>query len=146
MPDLIQTEHVPSKGLARPQNKNKLNEKNKNTKKTSHIQVRKEVVSTVVSNKTKKCQPVAGDMPDLIQTEHVPSKGLARPKNKNKQNEKKKKQKLNDFTNVTLLVQDECTKSLSTTRLKHKIMNKLTKAINGNIKTTIKVIHWNYGE
>ena len=34
--------------------------------------------------KTTKCQPPAGNMPDLIQTVHVPSRGLARPKNKNK--------------------------------------------------------------
>ena len=27
----------------------------------------------------KKCQPAAGDMPDLIQTVHVPSSWLARP-------------------------------------------------------------------
>ena len=29
--------------------------------------------------KTKKCQPAAGDRPDLIQTAPVPSRGLARP-------------------------------------------------------------------
>ena len=32
--------------------------------------------------KTKKCQPAAGDWPDLIQTEPVPSRGLARPPKK----------------------------------------------------------------
>ena len=32
--------------------------------------------------KTKKCQPAAGDIPDLIQTEYVPSSGLARPNKK----------------------------------------------------------------
>ena len=47
-------------------------------------------LSDIVKIKTKKCQPAARDMPDLIQTEHVPSKGLARPKNKNKLNEKNK--------------------------------------------------------
>ena len=52
-----------------------------------------------VCKKTKKCQPVAGDMPDLIQTEHVPSKGLARPQNKNKLNEKNKN------TNKTMSLQ-----------------------------------------
>ena len=44
----------------------------------------------VVLTKTKKCQPDAGDMPDLIQTEHVPSTGLAPQNNKNKRNEKYK--------------------------------------------------------
>ena len=34
-------------------------------------------------SKTKKCQPDAGDRPDLIQTEPVPSTGLARQQNKN---------------------------------------------------------------
>ena len=35
---------------------------------------------TQVSTKSKKCQPDAGDRPDLIQTEPVPSTGLARSK------------------------------------------------------------------
>ena len=43
--------------------------------------------------KTKKCQPDAGDRPDLIQTEPVPSIGLARQQNKNKQNEKTENRK-----------------------------------------------------
>ena len=38
-------------------------------------------LSSVLKNKkTKKCQPVAGDMPDLIQTVHVPSKRAGTPK------------------------------------------------------------------
>ena len=41
--------------------------------------------------KTKKCQPDAGDRPDLIQTEHVPSTGLARQNNKNKLKNRKSK-------------------------------------------------------
>ena len=40
--------------------------------------------------KTKKCQPAAGDMPDLIQTEHVPNSWLARPPKKNIKNKKQK--------------------------------------------------------
>ena len=41
----------------------------------------------------KKCQPPAGDMPDLIQTEHVPNRRLAHPKIKcsNKSNKIKTK-------------------------------------------------------
>ena len=50
--------------------------------------VKKSNNSSVSINKTKKCQPPAGDMPDLIQTVHVPSRGLACPPNKNQQNEK----------------------------------------------------------
>ena len=52
-------------------------------------------------NKTKKCQPVARDTPDLIQTECVPDNGLARQKNK--QNEKIKNRKRNYSRNVTLV-------------------------------------------
>ena len=44
---------------------------------------------------TKKCQPDAGDRPDLIQTEPVPSIGLARQQNKNQLNEKLKNEKTN---------------------------------------------------
>ena len=57
----------------------------------------------VVLTKTKKCQPDAGDRPDLIQTEHVPSTGLARQNNKNKLNEKYKNKKSNYLQNVTLV-------------------------------------------
>ena len=57
----------------------------------------------VVLTKTKKCQPDAGDRPDLIQTEHVPSTGLARQNNKNKRNEKYKNKKSNYLQNVTLV-------------------------------------------
>ena len=38
--------------------------------------------------KTKKCQPAAGDWPDLIQTEPVPSRGLARPPKKTNKTKK----------------------------------------------------------
>ena len=65
--------------------------------------------SSVVSNfqstnstKTKKCQPDAGDRPDLIQTEPVPSIGLARQQNKNKQNEKLKIEKVSTFRLVLI--------------------------------------------
>ena len=93
-PDLIQTEPVPSTGLARNKNKNQLNEKLKNDK-TNYL-------SSVNNNiKTKKCQPDAGDRPDLIQTEPVPSTGLARNKNKNQPNEKLKKYKTNYLSHVT---------------------------------------------
>ena len=45
--------------------------------------------------KTKKCQPDAGDRPDLIQTEPVPSIGLACQQNKNQLNVKLKNEKTN---------------------------------------------------
>ena len=53
-----------------------------------------------IFSKTKKCQPDAGDRPDLIQTEPVPSTGLARQQNKNKQNEKMKNMKINYQSHV----------------------------------------------
>ena len=90
MPDLIQTEHVPSSWLARPTQKNNKKPKNQKQVKISQAtgQMTKptsKVSQTVVSAKkiTKKCQPAAGDMPDLIQTAHVPNSWLARPTKKN---------------------------------------------------------------
>ena len=47
-----------------------------------------------VQIKTEKCQPAAWDMPDLIQTEHVPSSWLTRPTNKNQRNVKYKNSKI----------------------------------------------------
>ena len=119
MPDLIQTEHVPSRGLARQKNKNKLNEKYKIQKKlhSKKLKVQAPVVKVVkivkvvkVPKKSKKCQPPAGNMPDLIQTVHVPSRGLARHKNKNKLNAKQKNQNKLHSTNVTLADTDKLTK------------------------------------
>ena len=46
--------------------------------------------------KTKKCQPAAGDRPDLIQTAPVPSSWLARQKQKNQPNEKMTKKLKNE--------------------------------------------------
>ena len=82
--------------------KNKRNEKIKNTKfkleSPNVTLVETQQVSQSHSQKspalkTKKCQPVAGDMPDLIQTEHVPSKGLARPYKKINKSEKYEEKK-----------------------------------------------------
>ena len=50
--------------------------------------------------KTKKCQPDAGDRLNLIQTEPVPTIGLARQQNKNKQNEKTENRKSNYKSHV----------------------------------------------
>ena len=46
----------------------------------------------VYLDKTKKCHPIAGGMPDLIQTEHASSSRVARPNKKNHkiQNRKRK--------------------------------------------------------
>ena len=92
MPDLIQTEHVPNSRLARPTKKSI---KNKTQKMKSHgncIKIHQTTGHMTEFNSkfcqktgrtkqnTKKCQPAAGDMPDLIQTEHVPNSWLARPK------------------------------------------------------------------
>ena len=63
-PDLIQTEPVPSTGLARQTNY---------LSKMSRVQVTKlSRVQVTKNTKTKKCQPDAGDRPDLIQTEACP--------------------------------------------------------------------------
>ena len=86
-PDLIQTEPVPSTGLARQTNYISKISRVQVTD-TSRVQVTKYI-------KTKKCQPDAGDRPDLIQTEPVPSIGLARQNYKNQLNEKQKNEKLN---------------------------------------------------
>ena len=111
MPDLIQTVHVPSRGLARHKNKNKLNEKQKIQKKLHSTKHKVQAVKVVkVLIKTKKCQPPAGNMPDLIQTVHVPSRGLARHKNKNKLNIKQKNQNKLHSTIVTLVEIDKLTK------------------------------------
>ena len=91
-PDLIQTEPVPSTGLARQINY---------LSNISRVQVMKiSRVQVTKITKTKKCQPDAGDRPDLIQTATVPSTGLARQNNKNKQNEKMKTEKLNYLSNA----------------------------------------------
>ena len=55
---------------------------------------------TLNITKTTKCQPDAGDRPDLIQTEPVPSIGLARNKNKNQLNKKQKIKKSNYQSHV----------------------------------------------
>ena len=126
MPDLIQTEHVPSSWLARSKNKNQQNEKykiqNENylsdvtmislDKPTKLFSVGKNTksrcyVNVLSTKKQQKCQPAAGDMPDLIQTEHVPSSWLARPKNK--LNEKKKIQNTNYSSNVTVVSENKLT-------------------------------------
>ena len=91
-PDLIQTEPVPSTGLARQTNY---------FSKISRVQVTDTSRVQVTTNiKIKKCQPDAGDRPDLIQTEPVPSTGLARQNNKNQRNEKIKTEKINYLSNV----------------------------------------------
>ena len=135
-PDLIQTEPAPNRGLARPQNKKNKNTKTKvrNTQDNSDVtlNIKDKYTSPVdkiqVCKKTKKCQPPAGDMSDLIQTAHVPNRGLARPKNKNKQNVKNKI-KIKNWA------------------LTHKKMNKIVKTKNGNVnaRKSLKIIHWNMG-
>ena len=85
MPDLIQTEHVPSSWLARP---NKKITKTRKSKKMSKTEKSKQ---TPKQKTNKKCQPAAGDMPDIIQTEHVPSSWLACPNKKITKTRKSKK-------------------------------------------------------
>ena len=49
-------------------------------------------------NKRKKCQPAAGDTPDLIKTECVPNSGLARPNKKINRRRKKRKKIKSNYT------------------------------------------------
>ena len=110
MTDLIQTVHVPNSGLTRPskkisERKNKINKHmkmihGKRTKSCHKDGVmtdgknNKSYQNNIVTKKTKKCQPAAGDMTDLIQTDHVPNSRLTRPKIKYP-NEKIKNIKIN---------------------------------------------------
>ena len=103
--------------------------------------------------KTKKCQPAARDIPDLIQTECVPDSWLACPKNKNKLNRKKRKKR--DCTNVTIAIVDKLTRSTEAAPVPisppppqlhspgNKIRNKNVKMVNG--KNTLTISHWNLG-
>ena len=77
--------------------------------------------TTFLKIKTKKCQSAARDTPDIIQTECVPDRGLACPKNKNKLNVKYiiKKNQL-ECTEVTLAEFYRHTRSSSTVDNKKK--------------------------
>ena len=110
-PDLIQTVSVPDKGLARPHKKIHRTKKLKSKKKDyKHVPlVEKDKWKRLHSNvkiKTKKCQPFAGDRPDLIQTVSVPDKGLARP-NKKINRTKKIKTNKRDYAHVPLVEKDK---------------------------------------
>ena len=100
-PDLIQTECIPDRGLARPTKKN-IKEKNQN-----EITLEWKNKNTSVKNKmkndknTKKCQPAARDAPDLIQTECIPDRGLARPNKKNNKKKNSNKMKCDRFDGIT---------------------------------------------
>ena len=147
-PDLIQTECVADRGLARQKNKNKQNIKNKNknhrnlnnvtlpknyrhTSSSSTERNHKEnYLITLKVSTTKTCQPAASDTPDLIQTECVADSRLACHKNKNKPYVKNKiKNKIN-LHNVTLVKKEKHNnKSHYTSR---KCRNKLIKQNNRN--------------
>ena len=96
--------------------------------------------------KTKKCQPAARDAPDLIQTECIPDRGLARHTKKNKQNVKNKKKK--EYRKVTLKSRDKQKKKHRFSiwwAVSNKARNKTKKCTNGNIKSNLRVTHWNAG-
>ena len=167
---------VPDGGLACPQNKNKWNEKRKYSKINylSHVTLVNKVKRTKqfslspVSTKTKKCQPVIGDSPDLIQTAPVPNDGLSRPKKKKK---KMKNTKIKYLSNVTLVEEVKCTKLFSQSTnlfasshshlfrgtalhstlvsdfhsISNKRRNNLIKQMNGNGKNSLSICHWNLG-
>ena len=138
MPDLIQTEHVPSRGLTRPKkytkhenNKMKIRMDSTNVTLVGTHKLTK-LTSVPPNTKTKKCQPAAGDMPDLIQTEHVPSRGLTRPKKNTKHENNKKKihMKSND---VTLVKEHELTQS--------KIKTIKCQPVVGDMPDLIQTVH-----
>ena len=124
--DLIQTSCVPDRGLARNTNKNKPNEKmiNKSTRNSQDVTlVENKKLTKIFSQsknkkKEKKCQPAARDTPDLIQTECVPDRGLARHTKKNKLNAKKKIENSRNITDVTLVEAGKLTKLFSLSKIK----------------------------
>ena len=79
-PDLIKTECVPDRGLARQKRKRK-NIFYWKDKPDGKLNISPK---HCVQIKQQKCQPAARDTPDLIKTECVPDRGLARQKRKRK--------------------------------------------------------------
>ena len=83
-PDLIQTECVADSWLARPKNKSFKSRKTKMTdvslKSSKTVSLKSSKCVKII--KTKKCQPAASHMLDLIQTECVADRGLAHLKTK----------------------------------------------------------------
>ena len=69
LPDLIQTEHVPSSRLAWP--KKSTEREKKSNRKSNYLSSN--------NKKVNKCQPAAGDRPDLIQTEPKKLKKCSKP-------------------------------------------------------------------
>ena len=151
--DLIQTTCVPDSRLARLNKKNKPNEKKKIQIKRNFTDVtlsenygRKCSKSKWKNKKSKMCQSAARVAPDLIQTECNPDSGLARNIKKNKLNEKIKIK--TESTNVTLKTKDSVRKTIliaESWALANKCRNKLKKCCNGNIRSNLKISHWNSG-
>ena len=95
-PDLIQTECVADRGLARPNTKKSTERKKYKYKKLNgklfDLHQRSGSVNVELNIiKTKKCHPAAGGMPDLIQTAHAPSSRVSRPNKKNIKDKMRKK-------------------------------------------------------
>ena len=141
--DLIQTWCVPLSGLARPNKKNKQNEKIENTKECYKVTlVDKDDRSNTMKSvkiKTKKCQPAEWDTQDLIQTWCVPHSGLARQNKKNKLNEKNNKK-------VSMLLKIQLKGRICREYQSHRKNNKKTKIENGNgRRNALKIVQWNLG-
>ena len=139
MADLIQTGHVPSRRLTRPQKKITERKKSKQTKLNSHEKTTKSCkIENCPTKKTKKCQPSAGDMADLIQTGHVPNRGLTRPHKKITERKNSKQTKINSHGKTIKSCQ---TNGHQKTK---KQINKQQHILNGNV-IKMKLITWNKG-
>ena len=75
------------------------NPKNNCTQKTLPKMKNQKISKTKKNIKIKKFQPAAGDMPDIIQAEHVPSSWLARQKKIKKSVKIKKTENTQKITN-----------------------------------------------
>ena len=162
MTDLIQTVHVPNSGLTRPtkkisERKNKINKKLKRTDGKRTKSCRKEGAMTdgkcnktyqnnIVTKKTKKCQPAAGDMTDLIQTDHVPNSRLTRPKIKISERKNKKYKNIFKAGKRTERCQHKDKfKKATNYWMSQKKKNQKKHSMNGNKNTNFTVINCNKG-
>ena len=75
----------------------KKNIKKKNTNEITLDQIKE----NTTDKNTKKCQPAARDAPDLIQTECIPDRGLARPNKKINKKKNSNKMKFARFDSST---------------------------------------------
>ena len=93
----------------------------------------KETTKMCITNKTKKCQLNAGDRPDLIQTEPVPSIGLARQTNYLSHTSNKTKKCQPDAGDRPDLIQTESVPSIGLARQTNYLSHTSTNDLNDNL-------------